>query len=230
MKKNNYSYVGISFIILLFGIWAVKEFGSRFDSEELAYLEVEDENGELIKRSVPDFSFTNQDGKTITKKDFEGKVYVVEFFFATCPTICPVMNENLVHVQHQFYGNLDFGIASFTINPEHDTPEVLKEYMESYGAKHPNWHMLTGDQKKIYDLARNGFNAYAAEDENAPGGFEHSGFFALVDKEGFLRSRKDEYGNPILYYQGSVPYKQRKSRDGDEQQIDILIEDIKKLL
>lgn len=230
MKKNNYSYIGISFIVLLFGIWAVKEFGSRYQKEELVFLEVENENGEIVKRQVPEFSFTNQDGNTITKADFDGKVYVVEFFFATCPTICPIMNENLVHIQHHFYGNLDFGIASFTINPEHDTPEVLKKYMLDKGAKHPNWHMLTGESDKIYDLARNGFNAYAAQDKNAPGGFEHSGFFALVDKEGYLRSRKDEFGNPILYYQGSIPYKKRKANNGDEQQIDILIDDIKKLL
>lgn len=227
---KNYSYIGISFIVLIFGIWAINEFMSRSAKNELAYLTVENENGELIKRKVPDFSFTNHEGKTITNKDFKGKVYVVEFFFATCPTICPIMNENLVEVQNEFYGNMNFGIASFTINPEHDTPEVLKEYREKYGIKHPHWHMLTGDRNKIYNLARNGFNAYAAEEPNAPGGFEHSGFFALVDKDGHLRSRYDEQGNPILYYQGSVPMNGNTTNPGDEEQVSLLIEDIKKLL
>ncbi len=227
---KNYSYVGISFIILIFGIWAINEYMSRSNQNKLAYLTVQNEDGEMVKRKVPSFSFTNHDGKTITNEDYKGKVYVVEFFFATCPTICPIMNENLVVVQNEFYGNMNFGIASFTINPENDTPEVLKSYRDKYGIKHPNWHMLTGDRAKIYDLARNGFNAYAAEEPNAPGGFEHSGFFALVDKDGYLRSRFDEQGNPILYYQGSVPLDAAEGNPGDEEQVSLLIEDIKKLL
>ncbi|NGZ88785.1 SCO family protein [Psychroflexus maritimus] len=226
---KNYSYIGISFIVLVFGIWAVNEFSNRASANELAYLTVQDDEGNEVKRKVPEFSFTNHKGETITHEDYQDKVYVVEFFFATCPTICPIMNENLVEVQNEFYGNMNFGIASFTINPEHDTPEVLNKYREKYGIQHPHWHLLTGDRNQIYELARNGFNAYAAEDKNAPGGFEHSGFFALVDKKGYLRSRHDEHGNPILYYQGAVPLK-GDSNPGDEEQISILIEDIKKLL
>jgi protein SCO1/2 len=227
---KNKSYIGISFIVLIFGIWAVKEYSSRYSKEELAYLEVENQEGELVRRQAPDFDLINQNGKTITQEFFEDKVYVVEFFFATCPSICPIMNDNLVEVQNEFYGNLNFGIASFSINPENDTPEVLKAYMKEKGAKHANWQMLTGDRNEIYKIAREGFNAYAAEDENAPGGFEHSGYFALVDKDGYLRSRRDKNGNPILYYQGSIPFDEPDKGDGNEQQIDILIEDIKRLL
>lgn len=223
MKK--YSYVGISLVILVFGIWVVSEMLSRNSKESLAYIEIEGE-----RKKVPDFEFINQNNKTISNEDYLGKVYVVEFFFATCPTICPIMNENLLEVQDEFYGNINFGIASFTINPEHDTPEVLKEHEEELGVKLPHWNFLTGDQDEIYELANNGFNIYAREDENAEGGFEHSGFFALIDQEGYIRSRKDEAGNPIIFYQGSVPRDETAGESHETQQIDILIEDIKILL
>lgn len=223
MKK--YSYVGISLVVLVFGIWVVNEFLSRNSKESLAYIEIEGE-----RKKVPDFEFVNQNGDTISDKDYLGKVYVVEFFFATCPTICPIMNENLLEVQDEFYGNMEFGIASFTINPEHDTPEVLKEHAEELGVKHPHWNFLTGDQDKIYELANNGFNIYVQEDEKAEGGFEHSGFFALIDHEGYIRSRTDEAGNPIIFYQGSVPRNEPAGESHETQQIDILIEDIEILL
>ena len=77
---------------------------------------------------VPDFEFTNQEGKIITNKTYEGKVYVVEFFFSTCPTICPIMNQKMLTIQDAFFGNPEFGIASISITPEIDTPEILKEY------------------------------------------------------------------------------------------------------
>ncbi len=223
MKK--YSYIGISFIVLIFGIWVVNEYMSRNASNELAFIKQAGEK----KRKVPDFRMVNQHKDTITNKDLLGKVYVVEFFFATCPTICPIMNENLVKVQNEFFGNPNFAIASFTINPENDTPKVLKEYAQEHDITHANWHLLTGDKKEIYDLARNGFSLYAREDSKAEGGFEHSGFFALIDKNGYLRSRRDEQGNPIAYYEGATPYNSKKTNKG-KQQIDWLIKDIKKLL
>jgi protein SCO1/2 len=223
MKK--YSYVGISLIVLVLGIWVVSEYLARNSKESLSYLEIESE-----RKKVPEFDFTNQNNKTITHEDYLGKVYVVEFFFATCPTICPIMNENLLQVQDRFYGNMNFGIASFTINPEHDTPEVLKEHAEELGVKHPHWNFLTGDKDKIYELANKGFNIYAREDKKAEGGFEHSGFFALIDQEGYIRSRKDEAGNPIIFYQGSVPIDNTTGEGHEIQQIDILMEDIQILL
>lgn len=189
MKK--YSYIGIAFIILIFGIYAVPKIVNRFKTPKLVTI-----------GKVPPFEFTNQEGKLITNSYYEGKVYVVEFFFTTCPTICPKMNENMLKIQNEFYGNLDFGIASFSINPKFDTPEILKEYAETHGATSKNWNFLTGDQDKIYELANTGFTLYAGEDSNAEGGFEHSGMFALVDKKGNIRSRLDEYGNPIAFYDG----------------------------
>jgi len=208
MKKNNYSYIGISFIILVFGIWAVKSIGNYFSESSL----------ERIGK-VPEFSFTDQDGNTITNKDYEGKVYVVEFFFTSCKTICPIMNKNMLRVQNEFYGNPNVGIASFTIDPNYDTPSVLKEYAKNYGITKPQWHFLTGEKEKIHDLANSGFNLYVGESTEAEDGFEHSGLFALIDQNGDIRSRKDSYGNPIIYYNGL-----------EDDGIKILIEDIKNLL
>ncbi|SEP73898.1 protein SCO1/2 [Hyunsoonleella jejuensis] len=245
-KKNNYSYIGIAFVILVFGIWFVPRIVDRINSDDVSRKESRSDlkredisttpsdlvfienNGE--KRKVPNFSFTNQNGDIITNKDYEGKVYVIEFFFTTCPTICPRMNNNLVQVQNTFKDFENFGVASFTINPKHDTPEVLKAYAETYGITNPNWHLLTGEKEAIYKLANEGFYIYAAENKAVEGGFEHSGNFALIDKNGFIRSRKDKFGNPIIYYRGITSETEGTDDNGEEEQISILKEDIKKLL
>jgi len=192
MKK--YSYVGVAFIILIFGIYAVPKIVGKFKTPTLVEI-----------AEVPNFEFTNQNGELISNSFYEGKVWVVEFFFTTCPTICPRMNENMVKIQDEFYGNLDFGIASFSINPKHDTPDILKAYAKDHGATLKNWNFLTGDQEKIYELANTGFTLFAGENSEAAGGFEHSGMFALIDKEGNIRSRLDAYGNPIAFYDGLDP-------------------------
>ena len=194
-------------------------------NQDLAFIEI---NGEAKK--VPAFSFTDQNGQTVTNKDYEGKVYVVEFFFTTCPTICPRMSSNLVQIQDAFKGMKNFGVASFTINPAHDTPEVLKTYAEQYGMTNPNWHLMTGDQETIYKLANEGFNLYTAEDGEVEGGFEHSGNFALIDKNGFIRSRKDASGNPMIYYNGIISEREQMNEEGQPEEISILKEDIAKLL
>lgn len=243
-NKTNYSYVGMAFIILVFGIIFVPRIVDRIknqditrndrmsqgqdnnfkDNSKLIFLEI---NGEAKK--VPDFSFTDQNGKTITNKDYLGKVYVVEFFFTTCPSICPKMNKNLVDIQDAFKGNTEFGVASFSINPAHDTTEVLKEYASQHGITNPNWHLLTGKKEDIYKLSNEGFNLYTAQDEEVEGGFEHSGNFALIDKNGFIRSRVLN-GNPVIYYNGIISEAEKTDEDGQEEQISMLKEDIKKLL
>ncbi|MGB7842647.1 MAG: SCO family protein [Salinimicrobium sp.] len=241
---KNYYYIGITLVILIFGIIVVPEIidkinkkevvddkrsDSRVDrataAEELAYIEL---NGN--RKKVPDFEFIDQHGDTITNKDYAGKIYVVEFFFSTCPSICPIMKENLLEVQKEFKDENAFGIASFSIDPTHDTPEVLNEYAAANGIEHPNWHLLTGKGTSVYDLANKGFNIYAGEDADAPGGFAHSGYFALVDKNGYFRSRRDEFGNPIIFYRGSVEAGSVTSPEEEQPETDILIQDIKNLL
>ncbi|MEJ6792363.1 MAG: SCO family protein [Lacinutrix sp.] len=245
MNKNNYSYIGIAFIILLFGIIFIPKIVNRVknddvtrndrislgqdnnfeDKEALAFIEI---NGKPKK--VPAFSFTNQDGKTITQDDYKGKVYVVEFFFTTCPTICPRMNRNLVDIQNVFKTNSDFGVASFSITPELDAPEILKAYANKYGITNPNWNLMTGDETEIYKLANVGFNIFVGKVDDEEIGFEHSGDFALIDKNGFIRSRLDGFGNPKIFYKGIISEQEKMDEDGNEQEITMLKEDVKKLL
>ena len=238
-RKKKYTYVWVSAIILIFGIFAVYEMtkrirgGSIVENDRmstgvhgsLAYVP---SDGKM--RTVPEFSFVNQDSVLVTDKDYLGKVYVVEFFFTSCPTICPIMTMNLLELQETFKGEEDFGIASFTINPRYDTPAILKKYAEKHGVVNPDWNFLTGEQEDIYRLAREGFYILAQEERDAPGGFEHSGMFALIDKQGYIRSREDRFGNPLIYYRGTVTEKQGVNDHGEAQQITMIKEDIKKLL
>jgi protein SCO1/2 len=237
------SYIGISLIILIFGIIFIPKIIDRItnddvvkndrlnigkgftNSEKLSYIELYGEN-----KKVPDFQFINQNGDSISNKDYLGKIYIIEFFFTTCPSICPIMNKNLVGVEKAVGDNKDFGIVSITIDPKHDTPAVLKQYAENYGVDNTNWNFLTGERDKIYELANKGFGIFANEDDSVAGGFAHSGMFALVDREGYIRSRLDKFGNPIIYYKGSIEEGKTVGEGEESSQIDILIEDIKKLL
>ncbi len=209
MKKN--SYIIVALVILVFGIWALPKIDQKVRSTNLLKFE-----------KVPEFSFIDQNGNTVSHQDYDQKVYVVEFFFTSCPTICPKMNKNLLKIQSAYYGNPEFGIASISIDPKRDTPEVLKAYAEKNGATLKNWHFLTGNKDKIYEFSNKGFKLYAGENKEAEGGFEHSGLFALIDKEGYIRSRTIKAGdneNPLKFYDGLDPL-----------QVQWLKEDIAKLL
>jgi protein SCO1/2 len=209
MFKNK-SYIGISFVILVFGIYAIPKIVDRFNNNSVVQGDRLDKvsgstkkDGKLVKLgAVPKFELTNQDNQIITNEIYKGKVYVLEFFFATCPSICPKMNANMLILQNTFFGNPNFGIVSITIDPLHDTPKVLKEHANVLGVKSSNWNFLTGDKEYIYNLSNKGFNIYVGENSKVQGGFEHSGLFALIDKNGYIRCRKDDFGNPILYYDG----------------------------
>ena len=238
--NKKYTYVWVSLIVLIFGIIVIPRIVERLSSNTVVEndrLNVSVKNEKLgyilldgKKRKVPSFEFINQDSVVVSDKDYLGKVYVVDFFFTRCPSICPVMTTNLVNVQRQFKGNKKFGIASFSITPDFDTPQVLRAYAEKYKIQNSGWNLLTGDKDSVYQLANTGFNIFAAEMPDVPGGFEHSGLFALVDKEGFLRSRIDEFGNPIVYYRGAILEREGVNDQGETEEIGILKSDIQKLL
>ncbi|MGO4918377.1 SCO family protein [Maribacter spongiicola] len=240
--NKKYTYVWVSLIVLIFGIIVVPRIVERLSSGSVVENDrlnvsgkkVDDKLGYILldgkRRKVPAFEFINQDSVVVSDKDYLGKVYVVDFFFTRCPSICPVMTTNLVDVQKHFNDADDFAIASFSITPDFDTPQVLRSYKEKYKIKDENWNLMTGDHAGVYELANAGFNIFAAEMPDVPGGFEHSGLFALVDKDGYLRSRKDEFGNPIVYYRGAILEEKGVNDHGETEEIGILKIDIKKLL
>ncbi|RRQ46487.1 SCO family protein [Chryseobacterium sp. SC28] len=181
---------------------------------------------------VPEFRLTDQNGQKISNRDMLGKVYLVEFFYSRCPTICPVMNANMKYIEEAI-DDPNFAIISISIDPANDTPEVLKNHAKMLGAKSPNWHFLTGDRDYIGQLADR-FDIYVGDKEDEAESLNHSGMIALVDKEGNLRSRFDENNSPILYYSG-LNYEDRAGKKPSlrgkyHPDREKLIEDIRKLL
>ena len=223
---KNKSYIGISLIILIFGIIFVPRIVNRLKAGTVVQNDrmskgnstTIDTTLQVIKQ-VPKFELTNQNNKKITNQEYAGKVYVLEFFFSTCPSICPIMNKNMLLLEKEFLKDKNFGIASITINPENDTPEVLKKHAAILGVTSTNWNFLTGKRDYIYEIANKGFNIFVGENSQVNGGFEHSGLFALIDKKGNIRCRKDKNNNPILYYDGL-----------EKSGVEAIKEDIKKLL
>ena len=146
---------------------------------------------ETIYPTIPDFTFTNQDKQTVTQADFKNKVYVADFFFVTCPTICPIMKKNMLTVYKEFKDNPDVKILSHTIDPEHDNPDVLKQYAADLGVTGTMWQFVTGDREKIYDIGQKHYMVSAMEDSSQAGGYIHSGAFVLIDKDRHIRGMYD---------------------------------------
>ncbi|MGC6479260.1 MAG: SCO family protein [Flavobacteriaceae bacterium] len=231
MKRFSFKYVGLVLVVLLFGMLFIPKIWSRIERKQvvdssrsveaqpLAYLNV---SGQAKK--VPEFLMLNQDSLWIGDSDYLGKVWVVEFFFTRCPSICPIMNKNMKVIDNRFHDSPNFGIASFTIDPAYDQPKILKAYAETYETQSPNWHFLNGPLETVHDLANQGFNIFAGINPEVAGGFEHQGYFALIDKKGYFRSRMDEYGNPIVYYSGL------DNDAGEAPEVDALMQDIELLL
>lgn len=188
---------------------------------------------DLVKvMDVPSFEMTNQYGEKFTERDMLGKVYLVEFFFTSCPTICPVMKQNLRIIEESI-NDPKFGIVSITIDPKRDTPERLLQHYKQIQAKSTNWYMLTADRDYIQKVSKK-FNIYLGDAKDDTKSLDHSGQFALVDKEGKIRSRVNGHGIPKLYYSGlnyTDPEGTTPSLNGTyHPDVEMVIEDIKKLL
>lgn len=168
--------------------------GSSKD-KELPYLgrdQVVETNGQkdTIPHRIEDFRFIDQDSNTVTSATFDDKIYVADFFFTSCPTICPTMKKQMKRVYDKYEDNPNVALLSHSIDPKHDSVPVLKEYAEDMQVSSDTWHFVTGKKDSIYGIAES-YMVSAQEDESAPGGFVHSGAFILVDEDRHIRGVYD---------------------------------------
>lgn len=140
---------------------------------------------------IADFSLTNQNGKTFTPLDLNGKIYVADFFFTTCPTICIAMTENLLKVQEKIINNPHVMLLSHSVTPQTDTVAQLKKYALEKGVVDTKWHLLTGDKKEIYELARKSYLAVKEDGDGGPFDMIHTENFILVDPDRRIRGFYD---------------------------------------
>ena len=148
------------------------------------------QSGDTIYHSLPDFKLVNQESQKISLQTVTGKIHVANFFFTSCPSICPVMMNNMKSVDKKYASKGEINILSFTVDPKTDTIAKLKKYADKLEVS-KNWHLITGEKDEIYSLAEKGYFSSASEDEFAPGGFLHSEFFFLVDEQNHVRGVYD---------------------------------------
>jgi protein SCO1 len=144
-----------------------------------------------VAHTIPNFAFVSQYGDTVTNQTLAGKIYVADFFFVTCPTICPKMKTQLKRVYEKFRDNPDVAFLSHTIDPAHDSVAVLREFAQNLGVTGKQWLFVTGDREKIFQIGQESYMVSASADPSAPGGAVHSGAFILVDKDRHIRGMYD---------------------------------------
>ncbi len=165
-------------------------------------------NGDTLFHTIAPFEFINQDSAIVNNATFKGKIYIADFFFTSCRTICPIMKTQMLRVYDSLKNDPEVLILSHTIDPEYDTVALLKDFAQRLGVSSNKWHFVTGVQDSIYKIAQTSYFATAMEDNSEPDGFIHSGAFLLIDKEQRIRGK----------YDGTV-----------EAEVNLLIQDVRKL-
>ena len=162
-------------------------------SPSMVSKELVEENIQFIKKyhKIKDFSMKNQNGETITQEFYNDKIYVADFFFTTCPTICPIMTENMGYIQEKIKNDSDILLLSFSVTPEIDSVEQLKKYALEKNVIDSKWNLLTGDKKEIYDLARKSYLVAKNDGDGGKYDMIHTENFVLVDKEKRIRGFYD---------------------------------------
>lgn len=210
-SSGNWKKLLIPVIILAFPVvfWLVISSGENYLKRLPVYGPKElSASGDTLFHTIGDFQLLNQEGRVITQKDLDGRIYVANFFFATCTSVCPKMNENVRRIQEKFKGLDEVKIVSYTVDPETDTVQALKAYAEKMGADNNQWWFLTGPKDSIYALARESYLVPGAQ-RIAEGDFFHSQDLLLIDKEKRIRG----------IYDGTERY-----------EVDTLIDEIKVLM
>jgi protein SCO1/2 len=172
---------------------------------------------------IPEFTFINQNNEVVVNDSLNGNIYIANFFFTSCPTICPVMTKNMAYVQSKLSVYPGIKFLSHTVDPANDTPERMLSYVKKMISKNiiidlNNWHFVTGNKEELYEIAKSYF-VNVSPDSLAPGGFLHSEYFVLIDKEGRVRSGIDQHNNVVGVYDGT-----------NDVQMKDLINDVKVLL
>lgn len=144
-------------------------------------------DGDTVFHAIPDFSFINQDSSIVTNETFAGKAYVADFFFISCPTICPKTTKQMLRIHDKFKSDNRLALVAHSIDPKRDNVAALANYSRNLDVTSAKWHFLTGEKDELYDIADDYFSI-AIEDPDAPGGFDHSGRLILVDKDRHIRS------------------------------------------
>jgi len=177
----------VIYSLLLLSILA----GCKRKEKHLPFLQQEIVGKDTTYRTIPSFKFLNQDSAVVTGKDFDGTIYVADFFFTSCPTICPIMHRNLLKVYNKYLSNPQVKLASHTIDVKYDTPSRMKAYANKLGIKGNQWEFLWGTRDSIYSIAERNYLVSVGQDNKAPGGFIHQGYLILVDKHKRIRGAYD---------------------------------------
>ncbi len=196
-KKSKYSYILMAFFAI--GI-CILFYAIVFEEENLPFYNPTDFNPELVDASmqgviddhtVADFELVNQNGEVITQLDYENKIYVTDFFFTRCPSICPIMSNNMEKLQGKFLKDDDVMFLSLSVTPKLDSVPILKEYAQKHGVIDSKWNITTGDKKHIYNLARKSYFAVVDQGDGGLQDFIHTPNFILIDKEKHIRGVYD---------------------------------------
>jgi protein SCO1 len=146
---------------------------------------------DTVYKTIPPFQLVNQDSLTVSNRNFDGKIYVADFFFTSCPDVCPVIQRNMLKVYLKYKKNQQVKLLSYSIDPEHDSAIKLKQYATKLGVEGEQWEFLRGSKQTIYSLAKNDYMVSIDDDTKGPGGFAHEGYLVLVDKEKRMRGVYD---------------------------------------